>query len=681
MYQHSNGSTTLPRGFRYHHNEDVPRTPEPVTAGVPAQPPPPRPRLKVRRRNASNLQAPTQQFLASVAAADIPIPTIEVAPTVSSTTLDDSEMPDRDSIDTSGFLSPNPYNRPFSPPKTPMPILSVEEGCSQRPDWSMGSVSPAEEYFPRPESALSNTSDFSDDSLYSGSRASRRSEDGSCTSPESDITDPFLFPSMSKGKGKALYVEEPVQNTTLNNKLRSKTRKDAPWNKAQSSHLWAIYLLYLQDPTVTPFRIGASAVPPEGVCHRVARQARRSWKGPKLPTPAVRRSARLGSALSASSRASEKSGSLTPTGETPKGYVQWPHSSSATRNHLRDLCKHKDTTAVTRHRHLQSRSPTPFTKSHVRSRLRTPEPPRFSSFNTKDIALSLTTSTAESMQPDGPLAKLAADDSETPTTKSSFPPLEKFKPLSFGQSRGLGVSADDPSPRLGSPFIARTYGPSSSKPTNTLELRPSPPRTLSDNIAGPSLRSPLRFDHKPHSLNGTQKRRAQHDLEEELSPNGAVLRPSILDEQLFGTPFAQRRVRSRGFSLGDEALRHRVPGIFQPSPINLPPPPKLELPIPEPQAGPFGAPKLLPSATFEPPRLGSPFSESGPSNTFPRRLFQDGTATIRRSAFATMHQTRRSIESFDFGEGPSLQSRLGQLDMKLKEIREREAASKRQNLE
>jgi len=40
-----------------------------------------------------------------------------------------------------------------------------------------------------------------------------------------------------------------------------------------------------------------------------------------------------------------------------------------------------------------------------------------------------------------------------------------------------------------------------------------------------------------------------------------------------------------------------------------------------------------------------------------------------------MHQTRRSIESFDFGEGPSLQSRLSHLDEKLKEIREREAAA------
>jgi hypothetical protein len=576
-------------------------------------------------------------------------------------------MPDReDHSNTPGLLAPQAQDyRFFSPPRTPMPTFPSEEGASQRPDWSMGIHSPAEDYFQRPSSALSNAS--SDDSFYSGSRFSRPSDDGSCTSPESDVADPFQFP-ISKGKGKAVLLDEPVRLTTLNGKLRSKTRKDAKWTRAQSAHLWSTYLLYLQDPTVTPFRIGASCVPPEGVCHRVARETKRSWKGQKV-APVLRRSSRLSSVVS--SRASEKSGSLTPTGENPKVYAAWPHSSVATRNHLREMCRNKDNTPVSRHRHMQSRSPTPFTKSTIRGR-QTPEP-RTSIFSTMDIAMSLTTSTAESMQPDGPLAKLAQDDSEdTPTLTSSFPPLEEFKPLSFSQSRGLGISMDENrGRRLGSPFIARTYGPSSSKTANAFD-RPSPPRTQSDTLSAPHLGSPLRFD-KPRSLNGTQKRRAQHDLEEELSPNGAIVRPTILNEQFFGTPINQRRVRSRGFSLGDEALRHRAPG-FSPSKFEAPPL-RMKLPSPTLEPSTRAAPKLLPSATFEHPRLGSPFTESGPS-TFPRRLFQDPTATVRRSAFATMHQTRRSIESFDFGEGPSLQSRLEQLDMKLKQIRERDTSTK-----
>ncbi|TVY57251.1 hypothetical protein LSUE1_G010216 [Lachnellula suecica] len=662
---YSNGSTTLPRGFRYHHEEDRPKTPD-FTVNEPVQPSPPRPsRLKVKRRNVSSLQAPTDQFLASVAAADVPLPTIELPVNIS----EDLDMPDREEdtlMDSSGLLAPQNYSSRFaSPPKTPMPSLSIDAASSQRPDWSLGASSP-DDYFTRPTSSLSTSSDFSDDSFYSGSRLSRPSDDGSCTSPESDAGDPFQFPSISKGKGKSIVHEAAAPFITLNGKLYSKHRKDAPWTKAMNEHLWSTYLIYLQDPTVTPFRIGAGAVPPEGVCYRVAREARRSWKGPKAVAPAVRRSARLSSVP----RASEKSGSNTPT-ENPKVYAQWPHSSSATRNHLRELCKNKDTTPVQRHLHLQSRSPTPFTKPFERNRLRTPEP-CLTSFNTKDIALSLTASTAESMQPDGPLARLASDSSSgtaLPDPKFVLEDYKKkfdedYKPVGFGRTRGSTIGREDGNRgrRLGSPFFARTYGPSSSK---ILATRPSPPRAESD-ITVPRLRSPFGFD-KAQSLTGTAKRRAQHDLEDELSPNGAVLRPSILDEQLFGTPLGrQRRVRSRGFSLGDEVFRPRAHGLF--------PPARIEEPVSQPKP----APKLLPSATFNPvPRLGSPFSESGPSQTFPRRLFQDGTTTIRRNAFATMHHTRHSIESFDFGDGPSRPSRLEQLDMKLKEIQEREAATKR----
>ena len=591
-------------------------------------------------------------------------------------------MPDRDalSINTSGYLAPQSQDyRRFSPPKTPVPSFPMDKGCLQRPDWSMPTSSPPAEYLARPTSSYSNASDCSDESFYSGSRVSRPSDDGSCTSPESDAADPFQFPPTSKGKGEAVHANQPAQQaTTLNKNLRSKTRKDVPWTNAQSAHLWSTYLLYLQDPTVTPFRIGASAVPPQGIVIRVAREAKRSWRGPRLTTPMLRRSATLNSAARGDS--CDKSGSITPTGENPKIYAQWPHSSSATRAHLRDLCKSKDDTVVQRHHHLQSRSPTPFTKP-LRSRLRSPDAPVLSTFNTMDISLSLTTSTAESMQPDGPLAKLAVTESADTPTSSSFSPLEDFKPLSFGKSRGLAISleAGKQNRNLGSPFIARTYGPSSSKTTSPYG-RPSPPRTRSETVTQPVLRSPVQFD-RPRSLNGTQKRRAQHDLEEELSPNGAVLRPSILNEQLFGTALQsnQRRVRSRGFSLGDEALAGRIPGLFQHFQA-LPTAPETPAATLEGATGPSApVPKLLPSATFDQPRLGSPFSESGPSQTFPRRLFQDGTATIRRGAFATMHQTRRSIESFDFGEGPSLQSRLSHLDEKLKGIREREVVARKQN--
>ncbi|RDL29897.1 uncharacterized protein BP5553_10524 [Venustampulla echinocandica] len=675
--QYPNGSTTLPRDFRFHHAEEGPHTPEPMTAAQEPEPPsPPRqPRFKVRRRNASNLQAPTEQFLASVEAADIPIPSIELPQLI---TPGDSEMRDVDATednitDSVGFLAPEFHNpRSGSPPKTPMPTRPMDDtSTTHRPNWAMGATAwSPDDSLHRPTSSNSNASYFSDDSFYSCSRASRPSEYSTCTSPESDFERPFQFPSTSKGKNKAPYLGEATEFATLNQNLRSKTRADAPWTKAMNTHLWSTYMLYLQDPTVTPFRLGANVVPPEGVCRRVARVAKRSWKGPKLVTAATRRAEKLGYS---SPRASDKSGSLTPKGPTSNVFAAWPHSASATRNHLRELCKGKGNSAVRHGRHLQSRSPTPFTKptSSNFARLCTPEPRTMSSFSTQDISLSLTTSTSKTMQADGPLAQLASGNSAG-TTPQGFKPSTYQYPQCLGldgtQDIVDNVGEASHIRRLGSPFVARTYGPSSSQ----LHPKDSSSPLPSSGTAGPYLRSPFPFGNT-RSLNGTQKRRAQDTLDEEMNPNGAVVRPSILDQQLFGKPFGHsRRVRSRGFSLGDEALRRRAP-VSQSSP-----PPKFNLASnPEPLMTDLGASlqtptsHLLPPPTVDPPRLGSPFAESGPSQTFPRRVPNDFQATVKRNPYATMHQTRHSIESFDFGEGPSLQSRLEELDKKLKHMQER----------
>ncbi|TGO13196.1 hypothetical protein BTUL_0074g00020 [Botrytis tulipae] len=665
---HENGSNTLPRGFRFHHLEgDQPTTPEPFNlVGSEGPPSPPRPnRLKVRRRNVSNLQAPTEHFLASVAAADIPIPTIEepqIAPHVSS----DCDMPDRDplSISTS-FLAPHTYNTRFSsPPKTPIPTLAMEETNPQRPDWRMGLSSPSELDIERPTSAASLRSE---DSFYSEGHLSRYSEDGSCTSPESDCADPFSFPSYSKAKGKKLHNEvTKPDDTVLNANLRHKTRKDAPWTSAMTSHLWSVYLLYLQDPVVTPFRIGACAVPPEGVCHRVARQAKKSWKGPKGIHSAK--------TFNHTSRAAplEPGQLATSMGDRKRTYTQWPHTGSATRAHLRELCKTKDTSAVQRHMHLQSRNSTPFTQHHPRSRFRTPEPqvPVPKSFNTKEISMSLTTSTSETMQPNGPLAQLALSQESSITR----PRRSMCQPRGWVRSRTTNLSLDDSRTRsLGSPFMARTYGPSSTMDRAFDEPRPSAFRVHADTISGPGpaprLRSPLHFDPPRPSNNKEHKRRVQNHFEN-LNTGGAMLKPNSMNEQIYGMPLSgnqQRRVRTRAFTIGDDLFRNRMPGLFQPLPIG---PEKTGL-VPDISPSPRSQPRLLPSATFDAPRLRSPFMEK-PSNTFPRRTTHHQKTPVRQSGIVTMHKPRHSIDSSDFDERPSLQSRLTRLDTRLAEIREKE---------
>jgi hypothetical protein len=687
----SQESATLPRGFRFHYQDsERPKTPEPPSIRELQQPPPPRgPRLRIKRRNVSQFSGPTEQFLASVAAADIPLPTIEIPQRA-----EDVDMIDQFTTPhtVTGFLAPEHSFGDTPLPRTPAPqlVTSVDEVNSKRRDWYMDARSTPDDGQARPPSSLSNPSDWSDDSYFSGGQMSRPSADSTCTSPDDDLVDPFV--ALSKGKGKETSnadVSTSFSSEILNGQLRSKTRGDAPWSREMSEHLWETYQVYLQDPTVTPFRIGASAVPPEGVIHRVAREAKRSWKGPKSPGGRHFQKRRVVSrtidssmrnvegAGSPDTTTTSKSGSITPTGETaPKVYIQWQHSSAATRSHLRELCKRKDSLSVQKHRHLQSRSPTPFSQSRVlsRDRLRSPPTPQ-GAFSTRDIAISLATSTSSSMQPDGPLAKL----SKPSGSGSSNEPLLPKIIVQDGQhdlSPSITSDPEFPSRRLRSPFTARTYGPSASNIFSAFS-RPSPPASRSDTISstGPRLRSPLRF--KPsRSLNGTQKRRAQHALEEELSPNGAVIRPSILDEQLFGGPLENRhrRVRIRGFSLGDAASRNRIPELFRSQANGAT---NLSIPDMNPSNSPRQVTPLLPPAEFSRPRLGSPFSEAGTSNTFPRRLFQpmDGTSTIRKRPFATVHHTRHSIESFDFGEGPSLQSRLTQLDEKLAEIRQREAGA------
>lgn len=659
-------SASLPRGFQFPHEPgEIPRTPEASTLqGELKEPPAPAvPRLRVKRRTGSQIALPTEQFLASVAAADIALPTIEIVQS-----LDDENMVDQAFIGNrlAGFLSPDASDREASPPKTPIHqgSMEAETPSGHYRNWYMDSATP-EDGINRPSSALSDPSDWSDDSYFS--RISRPSEDGDCTTPESD-GDPFG--SFSKGKGS--HVRNATSFTG-----RSNSRRATVWSKDMTNHLWQTYQVYLQDPTVTPFRIGASEVPPEGVIYRVAREAKRSWKGPKAAPTRLESRKRVSSmAVDASPYNIEspqspdtvtgsKSGSITPTAEKVYNtYIPWQHSGGATRHHLRNLCRRKNSASVQRHRHLQEPTPTPFTNDRLsnKTRQRTLSMTTECSFATEDIALALATSSSQSMQPHAPLAKLsgssAVSDARTFTTEIT----------DVRYTLGLGISYHaEIQTRLGSPFGARTYGPSSSKPHGHFSESSAPlaqPHVVSGSA--PRLRSPVRF-HQSRSLNCTQKRRAHHAFGEEFRTNEAVARPSILDHQLFDCSFDnQRRVRSRGrsrgFSVGETSLR------TQQSPLTA----LFANTASDPSATVRPAASLLPSAMADLPSTSSLAADSGNSNTFPRRV--DGFSTLRRRAFATIHHPRRSIESLDFANRPSLQSHLSALDDKLAELQGSETA-------
>ncbi|KAL2258245.1 hypothetical protein VTK26DRAFT_8532 [Humicola hyalothermophila] len=626
MNQHS-GSASLPRGFRY----EAPKTPEPMLQTKESRvPSPPKPRLRLRRRVASQLSAPTQQFLASVAAADVPIPSIEepeIAP-------DDFSMDGREPFpelccdgDEDAHLL-KPRMRSF-PPKTPVPEFSPSSPTAQYPNWTISSAASSVESTPEPdyESSRPSTSRSTQTSSSVFSRFSHFSEE--------DFGEGFGY----EEKERCPVAESEDTPSQRSAELQGKARK-APWTKAMSDHLWSTFLLYLQDPKVTPFRMGKSCIPPHGVCVRVAREAKRSWKGSK----ALAKAARSGEG--------RKSGSATPTAETTGTFIQWPHTCAATRAHLRELCRLKANSRVNNYRFMP-RGGTPFSQAAARHWNRRSTPARSSApFATQDMTMSLTLSTSESMQPTGPLAQLARSSS---SSEQEQPEQNRSSTL---PAQTLTTFEGQPSfaerQRLGSPFSANSYGPSSSGSlAAVLGLSGPMPRRQSHTVgARRTLQSPVRL-----SRSGTQKRR-------HTQSSVPRVRPSIgSDLWLDPSATASSTTETLSTSKTDLDTSNIRDGLFIPK---MPSVPTLSSSSSMPNVG---------SELDPPPRLGSPFPGSNSSFSCPHRIHrshQGGSIDlgVLGRPFATIQHY--STNSSANPSRHNLADRLAYIDQRLKELRKQE---------
>ncbi|UKZ53801.1 hypothetical protein TrVGV298_007601 [Trichoderma virens] len=641
-----------------------PKTPEPFATTDIRPPSPPRPRFRLRRRApSSNLKAPTQQFLASVATADVPIPSIE-----------EPRLLDEDMVDTlsTSFPQFNPYHlfpddgdlprgRTSSPPKTPAPHAIPSLSPKRFPNWSLdqaySSLESSPECDSRPSTAQSTQTSSS---LFS--RYSLNSDNLSQYSIDADDIDQ-LGPSSIEDGSKTI---KPIRAPTAS----SRRSRKAPWTRSMSQHLWSVYMTYLQDPHVTPFHIPKSGIPPHGVCMRVAREAKRSWKGPK-------------------SQQADHSGSATPTVEAaPTSYVQWPHSCAATRAHLRELCKASATSAARNHRYM-GRNPTPFGRTANRVWNRRMAPSRSqSAFSGNDMALSLAVSTCESMQPHGPLAQLTGSQDQ--------PSMELFAPPTLidaaAPAPGSGAAGADIT-RLGSPFVARSYGPSASNSLADsfgMSLEPQGPISSSVGTRRRSLGSPARLSN---SRGSNQKRRSKQSVAVEPRRKRPSLGsdfwvdPSNDGASTQATPSAEF---SSTASTQRDALfipRTNLQELFEAShPRAASPPPsssscpeaeKLDAASNAPQGAPSLGPSLAPPLAGAPVRLGSPFSAAKASFSFPgRRSASISTIdfSIIRRPFATVQQP---IESESTSPKSSLRSRLAYIDERLKDFRRRDHPRRR----
>lgn len=613
-------SITLPRNFTFHYTEgDGPKTPEQEVQTILPQPPQ---AFRVKRRirpSVSYIVANQQCDGRVISSNDVPIPTIETSASVEPSNFTFQQRHDP----VEGYLAPIPTRRFMTSPRTP----SAQRDKSVEP-WKINEVyTPVGESIRRPLSGCSVLSDSSDDS--DGSLSSYPSMGGSCTSPESEASDPFVYPLIRESKLKAVPKLTEIQ--TQITKSQAAKQNQVHWTPEMDRHLWAAYLLYLQDPTVTPFKTVPGAAPPLGVCHRVARAARRSWRTAKS---APRKSLKGGSPDTVTEA---RSGSNTPTGSIASWSTPWPKTGSSTRKRLRELCKRKPPITPHHQRLLHARSPSPETSS----------PRRFhfqplvgsSSFATRDMQFTLTTSTAATMQPDGPLARLSSRSSINLQSDRDWfnDPIVPFaSPAAPSSDDGQGIDSAAESmeiPRLGSPFGNHTWGPSRSR----LHVRPPAPRIHSDTV-GPSLKSPARF-HDTFPYPTVLKRRAQHQLEDELSPGGTNTRKNML-EDLFGGPTESRhrRVRSRGFSLGDvNSNGGRLQSSYTPPTVTN-------------ETSRLNSPTMTSNACHLEPspsisnsiqRLGSPFAgvSSRPTRRTSRHMASASLSAHQYSNFSSIDQT------------------------------------------
>lgn len=599
------------------------RTPEPFADGDCHTPSTPRPRLRLKRRHdPQHLVAPTQQFLASVAAADVPMPSIE-EPAIADFESDtmhwcNLEHMD-DDHDTDGALRIPFSHIKASTPKTPAISDPPSLTPSRFPKWTIDWMNSCESS-PEPESRPSTAR---------SSRTSRSSfsQLSSCFSDD----DVQYSPEISGFESFMSFASEGIRPGLLHPQGMRRLPRKAPWTKAMNAHLWATYNIYLSDPRVTPFQIGKSGLPPEGVCKRVAREAARSWKGSR-------------SVANHANGSDSKSGSSTPTAESSGAYIEWPHTGAATRAQLRILCKQKargPDGGKMRFSYF-SRSPTPFTSTTARLvRKATPGtviPP----FETYEMSRSLAICTSEAMDPDGPLAQLTNSAPDSPTATA---------PANLAHIPRPEVHVE-PSPeerrRLGSPINAKSYGPSSSSSLSDVFGLPESADQRQTHTVGPRrrLQSPVRL-----SRSSTQKRKTRQAHEARKRPSLSIdtwLDPDIGGDHLLG------HKKSFSLSFGDEAL---FTSRSQPS---------LHLGTAQTANSHSPTTTVIPIAT--PPRLGSPFSGSCASFSVPNRLTQpsDFDAAMAPRRCSTVHPIRGSHP--DEPASVNLASRLAYIDQRLKDF-------------
>lgn len=416
---------------------------------------------------------------------------------------------------------------------------------------------------PRPLEPIARpTSAFSDSGDSTTSSDSSPSFEEGGTSPDSEYPDAFAFPSSHN-----TTLSSPMEFQSSNRKSRRLSSYDKiKWTADMDEHLWQTYTSYLADPTVTPFKMLPGTAPPLGVCHRVARDAKKNWKAPRVPLSPIVEDREspymsLDAALSRGSSSKADDGSMMyraqpSLGNDRRNPGKWPRSEASTRRRLRELCKRKPALSPHYQRLMSPRTAPPNDSAAGTNPdgglSRSTSPPEQttsdSAFSTRDMNISLATSLAASMQPDGPLSQLTGEAMKRRPYSTDWNPrgrrsaVAHHKSKSLHLSLGIGVTGHQLNSfrKLASPFGDIT-GPMNKLP-GLPENEEIPPIDLVHPTQKPF--------HGTRPLSASMKRRAEHPLGDETASetdNRRSLLDGLFDQR---TTQGHRRVRSRGFSIG-----------------------------------------------------------------------------------------------------------------------------------
>jgi len=613
-------SITLPRNFAPLglDGSDEPKTPDQTFAELKLPPPPHHSTLRIRRPrvNMENFQSRNNALPATLFASDIPIPSsgqpMRTEFSLPSTVFD-ADTPLASVEPPSSPLRPSYHHSISEPIFSDRLLLPAQKELPPRTPPTQTKITPEYKHHAwGMHRAASVCSVRSDSSVSSCGTFTTRptSFDGSATSPDLDGQDPFspskvnIIPDTPSRKSKKVRL-----NSIL---ARDNTR----WTIEMDNHLFNVYQLYLADPTVTPFKTVPGSIPPTGVCHRVARRAKETWpRASLIPTPIIKRykmRSVFDKRTTARDRTPEPNDFLRTDANDARG--TWP-SESATRRRLKQLCKEKFTISAHYQRLRESRSPSPFHEQFVR---RTPSRATRSvscqpedesvTYGTRELGISLVASGATA-----PLAQLVTGDSPFLDQKSEEwfnTPMENKAQLQ--PPSGLGIATDPTklapaatNPRLASPFNYSTWNGRSNKSTHRRQVSQNQWNTM--HATGSRLLSPFRPE-TDMSLNAN-KRRAQHNLEDELSPSGSNIGNRKLDVEIPSSSLFDKkdpaqdlffsgagdinqrriRMRNRGATLGAVSNQERIERLFTP--------PIIQTPTPDNGSGIPPVPSLPPSLT------------------------------------------------------------------------------------